>query len=269
MKKPFLLTAFSVSYLLAGVPRVQAAVIFDDTTGFAGWYKGGSSGTLTKGSTLAWTENSTTSGYEVIGRSFVGSTIAIGETITLTFDWTQSSATVDIIRAGLYNIGGTLTADSWAGANGSTPGSIGTFEGYYSFLRDSGAGKEARIDSGNNTGNTNAPVILAGTNIGTNTTNVNLTDNGTVTYQVLFSVTRTSASQVATLFDIRSGLTSVLSVAGNQTTGTTFSTFDSAFIRSSGGTMTLDNIKLSVVPEPSQHILAAIGLASLAFRRRR
>lgn len=241
---------------------IQAAEIFNDTTGFADWYQGGDALTLTTGSDLVKSGTSGISAYEVIGRSFAETSLAVGEIMEFTFDWTQSSSSVSIIKIGLFDNQNAITADGWADAT------LGTYDGYHSFLRDNSSDdNKARRETGTNTDNANAPLV-GGTTIGSSANKVDLNQDGTVTYDVLFSVTRSGADQVDTLFDIRQGGSSVLSLIGTESSDT-LNTFNTAFIRTSGGTSTFDNINVSVIPEPSTLALLGIALGSLMLFRRR
>lgn len=251
----------SAGLLLSGIATAGAQVIFSDSSDFTNWYQGGTALTLTKGLELVKSGSSATSGFEVIGRSFAEVTLSVGQTLTLSFDWTQSSSSAGIIRVGLYDIANPITGDNWTGA------SLGAYDGYGSFLRDaSGSANAARRESGAAISSANAPLV-AGTNFGSSTNNVNLADDGSVTYNVSFTVTRSGAAQIDTLLDISEGELSVLSVAGTQSSGI-LDTFNGAFIRTSGGTSTFDNIEASVIPEPSSALLAGLGLLGLMLRRR-
>jgi autotransporter-associated beta strand protein len=229
------------------------------TAGTGKWRKGvtGSSGTLTNdASRLRWSEGNGSNMAEVIGRSFDAQTLAVGQTIRLTFDFTWTSSGGDILRAGLFNVTTPIAADNWAGSN-----AIGAWNGYSTFVRDASAtGNIARRES-----NTAASATVGPTNGATgtftaitspaNTTNYNINDTATVTYQGTFEVTYVSPTKVDTLLTLKEGGTTRFSVTG--TTSTIHNTFNTVVFKTgaNGPTTYFDNV---VVEIPS----AASGFAS-------
>lgn len=239
----------------------SAAIIASDAAGFQNWFKGSTTGTLTKGETLVWAERGSNN-EEVIMRSFTDTTLALGETMRFTADWTQSSGSAGIVRMGLSD------ANPDTGGNGDVTfdGDGFTGSGYYSFIRDN-----STYDSLARYENFTSFTPLTGSNasFGTNSTQTNLIDNGTKTYSLVFDVTYVSTGQVDTLFTILDGATAVYSLSGT-TTANILNTFDTASFRVSGGTATLDNLEISVVPEPSTYaLLAGLAMFGLVLRRRR
>jgi hypothetical protein len=109
---PFLATLalFAASY-------ANGAIVFTDTfdTGTGNWYRYGTTGTLTNTSEqLSWSR-ADNGPREAIGRSFATQTIGIGESIRMSFDFTQSAGTSgsgNIFRAGFYNVGTPIAADN-------------------------------------------------------------------------------------------------------------------------------------------------------------
>jgi hypothetical protein len=280
MKKHINTHAISVAIaLMATAASTQATVIFTDdftSAGTGAWYKGGNSGTLTNtGNALVWTENGN-SMEETIARSFTAQTISVGQTIRLTFDYSQNGSTTNnIIRAGFYDVTNAVAANNWAGS-----GAIDAWQGYSTFVRDNSAtGNIARVDSGTDTTGTLGPtqgtanassptVTVATITSPTNTTSFNINDNGTVTYQALFEVTRTLTG-MTTLFTLSSGSTTHFSVTGS--TNTVYSSFDTVVLKQAGTTAmpaTYDNIQVSVIPEPGTVALGAFGALALLRRRR-
>lgn len=261
----------------------QAAVVFTDdftTAGTGNWYIGS---TVNQGanSTIANTSNQlqfTVGGAqnkdELLGRSFTQQTLAVGQTIRLTFDFRQT-ATTAIFRAGFADRTATaITSDGWAYTTSGT--GSGSYSGYYSFIRDASAtGNSARKDTltaFTNVDASGAPT-MGTTNINfptpatADTTNFNINDDGSVTYQGLFEVTRTSLTQVDTLFTLSSGVTTHFSIDGQDTSGT-LNVFDTALLRADSGTAFFDNIQVSVIPEPSSVLLGGLGVLALLRRRR-
>lgn len=260
----------TIASLVLGTALSNATTVFNDTfdSGTGSWYKASTSGVLSNSSgKLSWTENG--NGVpETIGRSFTSKTLAVGETIRLTFDfsWTTTNNT-NILRTGLYNTTNAITADDWAGTN-----EIGAWEGYYTFVRDaSGSGNIARMDFATSASNAVAPTN-AGTGItdGTNGTNFDILNS--VTYQGMFEVTRATATTTTTLFTLSttSGeiTTNHFNVTG--TTTTLYNTFNAVVIKTGADrpVSLFDNVQVSVIPEPSAAALGAFGLLALLRRRR-
>lgn len=268
------LAAVLVTLFVLTGGAAHATVIFNDTSGFSNWYKGGTdSGTLTTGgATLGWSSESTSDAWGDIGRTFTSTALSVGETMTATFNWTQSISSIGIFRVGLYDATNAVSANGWSGTATAGSGALGDTKGYYGFVRDASAsGNKMRLDSYTQalSSNTVAPLQLAGTEMGSNTTNYDFSNDGTVTYTVSFSVKNVGSNQINTTFTILDGATEVFNLTGTRTDADAITTFDSLFIRSNGGTMNLDNISVSVVPEPgSISLLAVGGLGLLAFGRR-
>lgn len=130
--KTNLLGAVSFALLTA---TSQGTVVFTDTfdSGTGSWFTGGSTGTLLNTSgQLDWSTSGTNNETYNIGRSFSSQTIAVGETIRLTMDYTQNAATAsDIIRVGLFDVTNAIAANEWSTGSGA-----GAFSGYYGFIRD-------------------------------------------------------------------------------------------------------------------------------------
>jgi hypothetical protein len=250
--------------------------VFNDTfdAGIGSWFKGlptaGDSLTVTAdplpAGQLEWKENGN-SMAETIARPFAETTLAIGQKLRVSFDYRQNGGTTNnIIRAGLYNATTTIAADNWAGSN-----AIGAWAGYTSFIRDaSGSGNVARVESGTTTSATVGPTQGAAgtfTTITTpppNTTNFNINDDGTVTYQVVFEVNYVSATQMDTLFTFSStsGETTTAHFTVNGTTSTIHNTFDTLVLKQAGTSampVYYDNIKVEVIgttPTPDPGIFA-------------
>ena len=254
----YLLPGLIVAIVLHTACRVDAGVIFSDnfnggTTG--NWYKGATNGTLTNpGTSLSWAESGS-GGEEVIGRSFDATTLQTGETLRLKFDYTMTGS-VSIMRAGLFDTQNAVTADNFQSA-------VGTYDGYYTFLRDnSTSANNARFeDDGSDY------IENLGTTIGSASTQFDMQLN--TQYLVIFDVTRTAVNQIDTLitFNSSDGSTTHMSVSGTTTTLIQTS-FDGAFIRTTGGPVVFDNVSVTLIPEPSTLALAAVGLGGLRRRRR-
>jgi len=245
--------------LLQTANRAEAGVVFSDdfnggTTG--NWYKGGTSGTLSNpGTTLNWAESGD-SADEVIGRSFNTTSLQVGETLRLQFDYTMTGS-VGIMRAGLFDTQNAVAADNFQSA-------VGTYDGYYTFLRNnSSSANNARFEDDGT-----AHIENLGTTIGSASTQFDMQLN--TPYLVIFDVTRTAASQIDTLitFNSSDGSTTHMSVSGTTTT-LLQNSFDGAFVRTTDGSVVLDNISVTLIPEPATFALVAVGLLGLRRRRRK
>ncbi len=243
-------SAFSLKIL------TRAGLVFHDTfdSGTGAWFKAapaaGDSLSNSSGQ-LSWTENGNVLS-ESIGRSFPQTVLEIGQTLRLTFDYRQAGTPQDanmIVRAGLYNVTTPIGAGNWAGAN-----AVGAWSGYGTLARDaSTAGNHARVESSNGTTSSTGPGSGASgtfTNITspTDSTSFNINDSGSVTYTVVFDVTRTSATRMDTLFTLSSAAGSHFSISGN--TSTVYASFNTVVLRQAGGstlTAYFDNVKVELI----------------------
>ncbi|MCU0780958.1 MAG: hypothetical protein MUF04_07640, partial [Akkermansiaceae bacterium] len=135
MNFSFLRNSVAAVSLACFAPALHGSAVFSDTfdSGTGAWHKAynNANTTLTHDSgRLSFAPGAEAGGYEVIGRSFPTQTTGVGETVTLTFDFRQTSAT-GILRFGLYDrSAGAFGADDWANTSG------GTYAGYTTFIRD-------------------------------------------------------------------------------------------------------------------------------------
>jgi hypothetical protein len=234
-------------------------IVFTDTftNGTGGWFKAapvsGDSLSVNLGQ-LEWRENGNLMN-EVVGRSFPGVTLATGQTLRLSFDYRQNGTTnaSQIIRAGLYKLGGPISAHHWAGSN-----AVGAWKGYGTFVRDDSTSTcVARVESGASTSTNFGPnngSSGAYTDIGSKVTRYNLADAGEVTYRFVFEATLVSTTRMETLLTVTSGSgTSAVthfSIPGVQTSGTIHTSFDAVVLKQAGGSSMpalYDNIEVKLV----------------------
>jgi len=250
--------------LMALSTTSHAVVIFNDTfgSGTGSWYKAGTENTLANSSgQLSWSGGfggTNDAIRQVIGRSMAAQTLTVGQTIRLTFDYTQTSADTDqLFRVGLFNSATPPAADAW-----STTGTlVGAYTGYYSFIRDNAVDNQARTESATDTNTTaTGPTNTVTTAITTSSlaTSTNLLQS--TQYSAVFEVTLTTASQMNTVFTMNG-----YSVTGQ--TSTIYNGFDTVVLRSVRPVM-FDNIQVEVIPEPSTALLGGLGLLLLLRRRR-
>jgi hypothetical protein len=239
--------------VLGTPPGVILTDTFDSGTG--SWFKAapatGDSLSASAGQ-LEWKESGALM-EEVIGRPIPKTSLTVGQSLRLSFDYRQNGSTTNnIIRAGFYNLATPITAHNWAGSN-----AVGAWKGYGTFVRDnSTATNVARVESATSTSATAGPnngTSGAYTDIGSKVTQYNLNDNGTTTYQFVFEVTYVSATRMDTLLTVSSTLNGVttthFSIPGSQTSGTLHSTFNTIVLKLAGHTAMpayYDNVKVEL-----------------------
>ncbi len=278
MKKVFISTATLSAIALAA--SAQAAVVFNDTfdSGTSSWFASRASSTVSNVSqSLSLATTSTATDHRILGKGFSTQSLANdGDVLRLTFDLKQLGA-VTLFRVGLFSIANTPATNDWNNsfANvGATSLYGSAYAGYYSLLYDNAASNITRRDEStgavyNNGGN--APTLQTDATIsGAAPAAYNIANDASITYQVLFELTRVNSTTVNTLTTMSDG-TNTVSFAGAHAV-TPYTTFNSVFLQSSSGTAstttTFDNIKLEyIVPEPTS--LAFLGLGGLALTRRR
>jgi hypothetical protein len=264
--------ALAIASLALVTSSSHSAVIFTDAfaSGTGDWYTGGSTGTLANSSgQLSWTPSAVNDVTRTVGRSFTPQTLAVGETIRISFDYTQNAATAsDIIRVGLYDVANPISANEWSTA-GTT---VGGFAGYYGFFRDNDFSNPnlLRTDSGTDTtslanGPTMSVAAATFSTIAGQTTTFNIVQS--TQYQAVYELTRTSSTVMSSVFKLSSGVTTHQLMTGSTLSGVFGSSFDTVVIRPNGPIL-LDNIQVSVIPEPSAALIGGLGLIALLRRRR-
>lgn len=244
-------------------PRLHAAtVVYSDDFSDgnrAGWYNSASSASLTvvSGRLRAINTNATFLTY------FTATSLDVGQSITLTCTLSLD-AVADYsggLRLGIFNsaTGTKVTADNLGTDMGLN------YEGYRIYTNagagSSGNTKVEKRDPANTSYISSAPWSLVGS-VGSG---VNLTAGST--YALSITYARTAESSLKTTF-VMNGVT----LETTDTAATNF-TFDSLiFNKSSGnGNLFLDDVVVSVVPEPSTAALlfgALLGAVTLARRKR-
>ena len=242
------LAAASLALLVA---TSHAATVFTDTfdSGTGGWFRAGTDGTLANDSgQLSWSPANDAI-REVIGKSFTTQTLAVGETIRLTFDYTQTTAaTGNIFRVGFYDVANPITGDGWGATTSGTL--VGAFEGYNGFIRDdSGSANTIRTESGTANSNVTTGPSIGGTQLATisgHTTQFDIVQD--TQYKVLFELTRSSSDQMDAVFKLTSfdGLTTHQNITGS--TSTVQDDFNTVVLRSVVPVL-FDNIQVEVISD--------------------
>lgn len=207
--------------------------------------------------------------------TFSATSLAVGDSLTATFDlrFTDSLATLDRqFRMGLFNSAGTsLTADDTVG-NATSLASNADNYGYWSGIS---TGPSNNGDAFMYYQPTGGNSFMSTTSTGA----VNLTSdfnfggiNDNLTHTFTLTLARTSTAFDYT-FAVSGPLTGTLPT-GNVTrtyTGTSTNTFDTFAIMTSNAALdyTIDNVAISVIPEPGQLGLLALGGLAHVLRRRR
>lgn len=264
--KQLVLGATSLALLTAS--SQAATIVFTDTfdSGTGGWFTGGNTGTLSNSSgQLSWSPSGTNNDTYSIGRSFSSQTISVGETIRVTMNYTQNAATAnDIIRVGFYDVTNAIAANQWS-TSGAT---VGAFSGYYGFFRDNSTTSLIRSESATDTtaaatGPTVQTLAPTLTTIAGTTTNFNIVQS--TSYRIVFELTRTSPTVMSSSYTLSSGVTTHQNITGS--VEVVQNSFDALVIRPNGPIL-LDNIEVTMIPEPSAALLGALGLLPLLRRRR-
>jgi hypothetical protein len=197
-----------------------------------------------------------------------------GETIRLTFDVSFSggsfSTSGNAFRFSLFNSGGNRVSQDFAGTSEAGIAFGTTFSGW--------RGYEATLPV-NTTANATADFILrerTGSGNGLNTSGNWTTLAGSTVAEPLFAASTTYSgvleiTRVPTGAEVRAGIANVFTPAVIDT-ASPFLSFDTVqffSLDSLSHDITLDNIQVSVVPEPSSAAVVAFGAVALLLRRRR
>ena len=243
------LAAASLALLAA---TSHATIIFTDTfdSGTGGWYKAGTENTLANDSgQLSWSGKTGPNDAirEVIGKSFPTQTLAVGETIRLTFDYTQNASTTgNIFRVGFYDVATPIAADGW-GTGGTL---VGAFSGYNGFIRDDSSNANTiRTESGTANNQVTTGPSIGGTQLATisgHTTQFDIVQD--TQYKVIFELTRSSSDQMDAVFKLTSfdGLTTHQNITGS--TSIVQDDFNTVVLRSVVPVL-FDNIQVEVISD--------------------
>ena len=227
------------------------------------WYKYGNT-TLTTTSNLYMTLTTSETVSRGAELNFGAQTLSVGDKLSVSFDMMQNtvSNSADRVRIGLYDSNGTaLTADT---ANAATATAYLGRVGYYAAL-DTRTNSTGYVNIRNTTSTqTQVSSISGQANVALN--NVNIFDANWDS--VLWSIERTGAAEYTLAISVNGGAEKswVHSSGGEMT-----DTFDTFVLYQSTGiaSFTLDNVQVSVIPEPA--IIGMMGLGGvtlLLFRRR-
>jgi hypothetical protein len=169
---------------------------------------------------------------------------------------------VDTLRIGLYNSGGTrVSADTSGIAN--TAFNAYTGYGLWANLNAAGSNSTRLVQR---TG-TNTTLFASGAHSNIVSAMPALGYTADTTYTLMLEIEHTSASSVTLTFTDSNGY----SRTGTDTAGS-FTSFDTfALFLGNGSSVTnytVDNVQISVVPEPGSGLLAGLGGGALLLLRR-
>jgi len=254
--------------LLAG-HTAQATVIFEDDFSDGnrnGWFSFTSSGGT---ATVASQQLVLTPGTGSISAItyFTPTTLAVGETMTLTFEMSFSAFNNDSdqFRYGLFNSNGTQISSDLTTTVSDAAFNNDTGFAAFTDTRNNGVNGSVSLrerDIANNTFWSTS----AFTSRATSTSDLDGQINVARTFRLELDYTAVNSMTISS---------SIVGVAGSErsyTTATPFTTVDSLsiFQGNNQATLTFDNFEVSVIPEPST---AAFGMAAMAlvaaFLRRR
>jgi len=197
--------------------------------------------------------------------------LADGESITLSFNFSLSSivANEEGLRFGIFNSNGTRFATGFSSAELDLTSTVHEPTRGYLAAANPGATTGTSTfsvrEKFNNSGTT--PFSSTGA-IGPNNTAAYLSLAAATTYSAMFSITRSGANAV--LSSTINGITQT----GTDTGASAGFNFDqiSIFTNSApvptNATFTVDNVNVTVIPEPSAALLGALGSLALLRRRR-
>lgn len=192
-------------------------------------------------------------------------TLAVGETISLNFDFTLSSIvnSADAFRFALLSSHGTRMPSGFSGSNQAFSNSavFGASDGYQAWINPGGTSFQLREEFVSV-----VPTPFSGSaQIGTtNTTSLGLAAN--TNYSANISVTRSATG--ALVSSTINGVTNSFLDTSGKFEFDSVSFFTSTAAVPTSGTLTVDNVNVSVIPEPSAALLGGLGALALLRRRR-
>ncbi len=290
--KPFLPIILALS--ATGLPATATVLLSDDfsdgnRTSPAWYYAQGLTGTTltTNGANQNLLLNATTRNNAQVWTTFSVTTLNIGETLSVSFNFDASgglgSADDGPFRVGFFNVGTPVNADknssiaelNWNGATG-----YGAFADIHAdtAIDTSPESTLRQRTVANQTlwAGSASPITFTTTLTPANASHsvgstANLTTD-TLRYLVTFSLTRTGADSMDLFYQMRDTNNNIISTmtatdgSGIDTSFNTFSVFTGQTVAED---FAIDNVVISIVPEPSSILTAALAPLLAAFRRRR
>jgi hypothetical protein len=233
----------------------------------------------TGGTTLSVNFGDTSVAQSSINYNFANTAVAVGETITLTFDFTLTGGTSDQsngLRFGLYGNNGAalLSSDGITDYDPFASEYSGVGAGYRT---GTSAGNGAHFSNDYASGSTPNQLIANKDGGDWKPTSSSVAALGAgSTYTLSLSLERINAYDVDVTSKLNGSEYWSSNVTGDTGTSTHFDDFSTFSIGLNNSAMdagrgfTLDNVSLAIIPEPTTFFLTMVGLGSfLLFRRNR
>lgn len=205
--------------------------------------------------------NATASFRKFFG-SFGAVTLAQGETLQLSFDYRfhEAASGAGLFRFGLYNNGGSAPNADGSPADNDDFGYAAITNPGADVSNGTSVNSEIAGDAALG-GSAPSGLIVFGT------TGASVNVGTTLPGNAVFSITRNFDDSLT----VSSSINGQSAASGTITTSPITYTFHHAVIGlgSSASDFSVDNVNVSVIPEPSCLLLSALGLAAAASRRRR
>ena len=294
MKPQFLLLTFCGSLGLLS-PACAVTLLNDDFSdgnrsnqslpNSAAWNSahGVSTALSTNGGQQNLLSDAPSAGNNQVWATFGSTTLDIGDTINASFNFDVSggsngNATADgSLRIGLFNVGtpvtsdlnGTIANSSWNGATGYSA----FVDVSPSFDTTATSTLRQRTGANDTLWAGGATSTLSTTLVGDGTIYTGLTNNLTtdpLRFLASLSITRTAADSISLTLTITGpGTSQTLTATDASGTATTFNTFSFFTGTTVAQDFAIDNVVVTVVPEPSGILAAALAPILLGLRRKR
>ncbi len=275
------------------LPATATVLLSDDfsdgnRTSPAWYYAQGLTGSTltTNGARQNLLLNATTRNNAQVWTTFSATTLNIGETLSVSFNFDArggiNSADDGPFRVGFFNVATPVYADkdsgidnsNWSGATG-----YGAFADIHAEAAiDSSPESTLRRRTGNSTtlwaggSHTTLTTTLTPANSSHSIGSTANLETDALRYLITFSLTRTGADSVDLFYQMRDTSNNIISTmtatdgSGALTTFNTFSVFTGLTVAED---FAIDNVVISVIPEPSSILATALTPLLAAFRRRR
>ncbi|MBX3743383.1 MAG: hypothetical protein KF712_20525 [Akkermansiaceae bacterium] len=274
---------------------VTATVLLSDDfsdgnrTSPAWYYAQGLTGTTltTNGARQNLLLNAATRNNAQVWTTFSGTTLNIGETLSVSFNFDATggilSADDGPFRVGFFNVSTPVNADKNSGISDPNWSAATGYGAFADIHADTAIDTTPESTLRQRTGTSEtlwagaaSPISLTTTLTPANSSHsigstANLATDD-LRYLITFSLTRTGADSMNLFYQMRDtsgNIISTMTATDGSGIATNFNTFSIFTGTSVAEDFAIDNVVISVVPEPSVFLSAIIAPAFLVFRRRR